>query len=137
VVKALTTSIVSRRTTAVWDEERQEWVPEGREQAVNLTPAALLVGGLLGLGAAAVGQRAIRTGTVEPVRQKEWLIIRNFAELGMRGKKERVWTTLDSSPAPEIVRAGDNVKETGRRRTRFALRKRDNVADYGPLVRGL
>ena len=134
IVKAATTPIAGRKTTAVWDTKTETWVPDTKESEVNITPVGVLVGGLLALGALAVGQRAIRTGTLTPVRQNEWLIIKNFAELGERGKKVRVWIDEGNSPSPVIIEAGDNYKETGRKRLRARVRARDDVADYNPLL---
>jgi hypothetical protein len=67
IVKALSTAIYSRKRTEVWDAEAQEWVPLSREREANLTVGAVFVGGLLALGAFAVGQRGLRSGMLEPV----------------------------------------------------------------------
>src|SRR3990167_9527110 len=72
IVKALTTPIHSRGVHEVWNDDTGEWVPDTRDKATNITPAGVLVGGLLALGAAAVAQRGIRTGTVTLKTQRRW-----------------------------------------------------------------
>lgn len=121
VAQAATAPIVGTRVEFEWDAERGEWKPLKKERTTNLNAVSLLVGGALVIGAAAVGQRGLRTGTVGLQTEYEYRIV----EVGK--KDRRVWAT---SPQQVRVKANQTLDATGRTRRRPQLRQRDSIADY-------
>lgn len=133
LVKAATTPIYSRKRTEVWDREREEWIPVEREREANITPAAVAVGGLLVLGAAAVAQRGLRTGVITTVTQNEYI-----GRLG-QARDRKVWVDDGAQlPQPRTSSTGGTevFTATGRTRERPSVRTRATIADYQPVVHG-
>ena len=136
VVQAATTPIYSRKTTEVWDADKQEWVPLQREKALEVTPAAVVGAGLIALLTGAVAQRALRTGTVALVQQWEFEVTKpakddTYADGIPHGKKHKVWADRPDYLSPVV---GERSVATGRTRRRPKAVAREDVAGYGPVV---
>ena len=143
VAKAMTTPIISRKKIAMWDEANERWVPVSLESEANVTPAGLAVVGLLALGAAAVVQRATRTGTIEWVDETAEKRVLNPAHKAWVEKRKAfliehagepiIQADMDYASGPEPPRTV--IAEVTRKRPR--IRSRDNMADYQPIGRVL